>query len=97
MVKPDRKLVIEAFVNDFVQWTPCVYLLEAVNNIPNILGDLAEYVEIKQWDLRTPEGISRNNELGITTFPTIAIGGDVLFESVIPSEDELLEAVKERL
>lgn len=68
-----------------------------MNNIPNILGDLSDAVEIKQWDLRTPEGINRNNELGITTFPTIAIGGDVVFESMIPSDEELIEAIKARL
>ena len=54
-------------------------------------------MEIKQWDLRTPEGISRNNELGITTFPTIAVEGEVLFEGIIPSEDEWLDAIKARL
>ncbi len=68
-----------------------------MKNIPNILGDLADAVEIKQWDLRTPEGINRNNELGIMTFPTIAIAGDVVFESIIPSDEEIIEAIKARL
>lgn len=50
-------------------------------------------MEICRHDLRTPEGIRRNNELGIKSFPTIAINGEVLFESFIPAESELLEAV----
>ena len=77
--------------------TPCVYLLEAVNNIPELVRDIAESVEILRWDLRTPEGIKRNSELGITSFPTIAINGEVLFESIIPAETELIDAIRSRL
>jgi len=62
-----------------------------------LLGELADAVEICRHDLRTPEGIRRNNELGIKTFPTIAINGAIFFESVIPSEPELFEAIRSRL
>lgn len=54
-------------------------------------------MDIKWWDLRTLEGQRRKDELGITSFPTIAIDGEVLFEGVIPSEDEWLHEVKARL
>lgn len=62
-----------------------------------MLGEVAEAVEIRCHDLRTPEGIRRNNELGIKNFPTIAINEEVLFESFIPAESELLDAVYARL
>jgi hypothetical protein len=54
-------------------------------------------VEIVRWDLRTDAGIRRNQELGITTFPTIAVNGEVLFESFIPAETDLIDAIRSRL
>jgi hypothetical protein len=74
-----------------------MYLLKAVQALPELLGEAAEKVEIRCHDLRTPEGIRRNNELGIKNFPTIAINGEILFESFIPAEPELLDAVYARL
>jgi len=62
-----------------------------------LLGELADVVEICRHDLRTPEGVRRNKELGIKAFPTMAINGEVLFENVIPSEPELLDAIRSRL
>jgi|GEM_PF-4993465 len=72
-------------------------MLEAVQALTGLLGEMAEVLEIRLHDLRTPEGIRRNNELGIKNFPTIVINGDVLFESFIPAESELLDAVYARL
>ena len=39
------------------------------------------------------EAVQRYYELGITTFPTVAINGKPVFESVIPPQEELLETI----
>ena len=52
---------------------------------------------IKEWDLKTPEAMTRFSELNIFVFPAIAINGEVVFKSETPSEDELLEAIRSRM
>lgn len=54
-------------------------------------------MQIVQQDLRTIEAIQRFDELGITTFPTVAINGKAVYESVIPPQEELVEVILSHL
>ncbi|MDO9574212.1 MAG: hypothetical protein Q7I94_04375 [Candidatus Contubernalis sp.] len=68
-----------------------------MRRIPESLGELADYVVVKEWDLKTPEAMARFSELNIFVFPAIAINGKVVFKSETPSENELLEAIRSRM
>ncbi|MDO9574211.1 MAG: hypothetical protein Q7I94_04370 [Candidatus Contubernalis sp.] len=76
---------------------PCVYLLEAVRAMPEALGDLAEKVEFKEWDMTNKEDLKRFLELNICVFPSIVINGEIIFNSEIPSHEVLLEAIRSRI
>ncbi|UNC91580.1 thioredoxin domain-containing protein [Candidatus Contubernalis alkaliaceticus] len=76
---------------------PCVYLLEAVRAMPEALGDLAEKVEFRELDMTNPKDLKRFLELNVCVFPSIAINGEIVFNSVIPSYEVLLEAICSRI
>ena len=56
---------------------------------PNIL----ELVSIKQWDMRTLEGTSRYRALKASSLPSIVIENELVYESIIPDQDELIRTI----
>ena len=69
-------------------------MVEAVKFLP---PEVLDVVELKVWDITIPSGIERKAALNVVRMPTMAINGLLAFESSIPSEEELIEAIKEHL
>lgn len=88
-----EKLVVDILTLDAVQCAACQYMLEAVSALPQSVKDL---VEFKEWSITTPEGVEKFTSSGGRVLPTIVINGDILFESLIPTDDELFDALAER-
>ena len=65
-------------------------MAKAVQELPS---DIKERTIIIQWDMRTLEGNRRARELNASCLPSIAIDDDLIFESIIPTEDELITAI----
>ncbi len=53
-------------------------------------------IEVHEWDMRTREGVVRFRELKAKSLPSVALDGDLVYESIIPGQEELIEEIKRR-
>ena len=65
-------------------------MVQAVRDLPQ---EIQAIVEIREWDMRTPDAIRLFKENRIKKLPSIAIEGKPLFESLIPDQEELIGAI----
>jgi hypothetical protein len=88
-----EKIVIDVLTLDSVQCAACGYMTEAVAALPQEIQDAIVY---KEWSIKNKEGVAKFLEMKGRVLPTIAIQGDLLFESIIPQYEELIDALAER-
>jgi hypothetical protein len=69
-------------------------MLAAVADLPNEIRDRIDYHE---WSLRDREGIAMFKRFNARSLPSIAINGELCFESLIPTQEELIEAITQKL
>ena len=86
-----EKVIIELFLLDPEQCAACTYMLASVEDNFEYLKDMAEYRVYKYF---IKEDIARTRKMGVANLPTMCINGEQKFISIIPSRDELVEAVK---
>jgi hypothetical protein len=84
---------IDVLTLDSVQCAACGYMMESIAALPKEIQDVIEY---KEWSIKNKEGIGKFLEMKGKVLPTIAIQGDLLFESIIPQYEELIDAMAER-
>ena len=53
-------------------------------------------IEYKEWSIKTKEGIAMFTRLKGKVLPTICIEEDLVFQSIIPQYEELIDALAER-
>ena len=68
-------------------------MAESVRALPEQILELAD---VREWDLRTREGIQRFRELRAKSLPSIALNGELVYESLIPMQEELCEEIRRR-
>jgi hypothetical protein len=68
-------------------------MMESIAALPPEIQDVIEY---KEWSIKNKEGIGKFIEMKGRVLPTIAIQGDLLFESIIPQYEELIDAMADR-
>jgi len=68
-------------------------MAETVKVLPQEISDI---IEVYEWDMRTGEGIDRFREIKAKSLPSIAIDDQLVFESIIPTQNELIAAIMER-
>lgn len=88
-----EKIVIDVLTLDSVQCAACGYMTEAVAALPPEIQDEIVY---KEWSIKNKDGIAKFLEMKGRVLPTIAIQGDLLFESIIPQYEELIDAMADR-
>jgi hypothetical protein len=86
-------IVIDVLTLDSVQCAACGYMMESIAALPKEIQDVIQY---KEWSIKNKEGIGKFLEMKGRVLPTIAIQGDLLFESIIPQYEELIDAMAER-
>jgi hypothetical protein len=87
------KIQIDVLTLDSVQCAACGYMMESIAALPPEIQDVIEY---KEWSIKNKEGIGKFIEMKGKVLPTIAIQGDLLFESIIPQYEELIDAMSDR-
>lgn len=87
------KLQIDVLTLDSIQCAACGYMMESIAALPREIQDIIVY---KEWSIKNKEGIGKFLEMKGKVLPTIAIQGDLLFESIIPQYEELIDAMAER-
>jgi hypothetical protein len=69
-------------------------MAEPVKVLPKAIQDI---IEVRIWNVKEPQGTNRIKELGARVVPCIALNGEVVFQSCIPQQEELITAINERL
>ena len=69
-------------------------MAKAVKDLPE---DIQKIVDVYEWDMRTREGIQRFRELKAKSLPSIALDGDLVYESLIPMQEELCDEINRRV
>jgi len=68
-------------------------MAESVKVLPE---EIQQLIEVHEWDMRTREGVERFRELKAKSLPSVALDGDLVYESIIPGQEELIEEIKRR-
>ncbi|MEG0165615.1 uroporphyrinogen decarboxylase family protein [Anaerorhabdus sp.] len=86
------KPLIELYTLDSASCAACGYMLNAVKDIQDEIGDLFDYVEYK---FTVKENIARCMKIGVKNLPSLYINGKLYWSSLIPNRNELINAIKE--
>jgi len=89
----DEKINIDVLTLDSVQCAACGYMMESIAALP---GDVQEMIEYTEWSIKNKDGIGKFLELKGRVLPTICIERDLVFESIIPQYEELIDEMAKR-
>ena len=68
-------------------------MAESVKVLPD---NILEIIEVRQWDMRTLEGVERFRELKAKSLPSVALDGELVYESIIPMQEDLIAEIEKR-
>ncbi|MGD2272772.1 MAG: hypothetical protein PVI06_20415 [Desulfobacterales bacterium] len=68
-------------------------MAESVKVLPE---DIQKIIEVREWDMRTREGVQRFRELKAKSLPSVALDGELVYESIIPMQEELIDEINRR-
>jgi hypothetical protein len=68
-------------------------MAESVKVLPD---NIQKIIEVQEWDMRTREGVERFRELKAKSLPTVALDGELVYESIIPMQEELIAEIEKR-
>ncbi len=68
-------------------------MAESVRALPQ---DIQDMMEVREWDMRTLEGVKRLKELRAKSLPSVALDGDLVYEAIIPGQEELSAEIRRR-
>ena len=68
-------------------------MAESVKVLPEKTKQL---IEVHEWDMRTREGVERFRTLKARSLPSVALDGDLVYESLIPMQEELIAEIERR-
>ncbi len=68
-------------------------MAESVKVLP---PEIKKIINVQKWDMRTLEGIQRFKELKAKSLPSVALDGELVYEAIIPMQEELIEEIFRR-
>lgn len=68
-------------------------MAETVRVLPE---EIQNIIEVRGWDMRTREGIQRFKELKARSLPSVALDGELVYEALIPGQEELCAELQRR-
>ncbi|MCP4113099.1 MAG: hypothetical protein GY749_47485 [Desulfobacteraceae bacterium] len=87
------KINIDVLTLDSVQCAACGYMMESIAALPQ---DVQEMIEYKEWSIKNKDGVGKFVELKGKVLPTICIEKDLVFQSIIPQYEELIDEMAKR-
>ena len=87
------KIQIDVLTLDSIQCAACGYMMESIAALP---ADVQKMIEYSEWSIKQKAGIGKFLELKGKVLPTICIEGDLVFESIIPQYEELIDEMAKR-
>ena len=88
-----EKIQIDVVTLDSVQCAACGYMMESIAALPD---DVQEMITYTEWSIKNKDGIGKFMELGVKVLPTICIERDIVFPSIIPQYEELIDEMAKR-
>ncbi|MBN1996188.1 thioredoxin family protein [candidate division KSB1 bacterium] len=88
------KVIVDVITLDSESCAPCQYMVEAVKAVTPHFGDLVVW---REHAIKKREAVEFMMSLMVKNVPTICIDGMIKFVSTIPSRDELIRAIQERI
>lgn len=88
-----ERINIDVLTLDSVQCAACGYMMESIAALPKNVQDMIKY---KEYSIKNKDGIGKFIELKGKVLPTICIEGDLVFESIIPQYEELIDEMSKR-
>lgn len=68
-------------------------MAESVKVLPE---EIQKIIEVREWDMRTRQGVGRFMELKARSLPSVALNNQLVYEAIIPMQEELIAAILER-
>ena len=68
-------------------------MAESVKVLPE---DIKSLIDVREWDMRTREGVQRFRELKAKSLPSVALDEELVYESLIPMQEELMAEIRRR-
>lgn len=68
-------------------------MVQTVRDLPK---EIKAITEIREWDMRTLRHHDVFKGAKVKRLPSIAINGELIYESLIPDQDELIDIIKKR-
>ena len=88
------KLFVEVVTLDSEGCAPCQYMMESLYRVKDRYGDKLTYRE----DLiKSLPAIKRVQKLGCKNLPSMLINNELVFDNIIPTDDELIKELDKRL
>ncbi len=84
------KPLVEVFTLDSLTCAACTYMMGAANEAKAHYGDAIDLVEYKYT---MKENIARCVKMGVPNLPSLYINGELKFKSIVPSKEELQQAI----
>ncbi len=69
-------------------------MAKSVRDLPDEIHAL---IEVREWDMHTAESRERFKTAKVKKLPSIAIAGNLVYEALIPDQDELIEKIKNHI
>jgi uroporphyrinogen decarboxylase len=95
VVLPDydnlAKPLMEVFTLDSASCPACGYMMNAA---ARAFSELAGNVDMIEYKITEPKNVARMQKMGVKNLPSILINGQIRFSSIIPSNRELVDALK---
>ncbi|MCP4627025.1 MAG: hypothetical protein GY850_26470 [bacterium] len=89
----EEKIHIDVLTLDSIQCAACGYMMESIAALP---GDVQDMIEYTEWSIKSKDGVGKFLELQGKVLPTICIEKDLVFESIIPQYEELIDEMAQR-
>ncbi len=86
-----QKPLIEVFTLDSDTCAACTYMMGAASIAKAYFGDA---IDIAEYKFTIKENIARCKKMGVKNLPCIYINGKLCFSSIIPSKEELQNAIE---
>jgi len=68
-------------------------MAESVKVLPEAIQRI---IQVSNWDMRTREGVQRFRELKARSLPSVALDGELVYEALIPMQEELIAEIQRR-
>ena len=89
-----EKPLLEVFTLDSATCAACGYMMNLANEVKEYFGDR---IDLAEYKFIFRESIARAVKMGLKHLPAMILNGQLLYSSIIPNKDELLNYIEQAL